>query len=121
LQRLRIREPVWTRDAGAASVHFDKPFRPCLLTSASNACAIPAGRKIDIDLRSLLTWQDRPGSWPGAPNLRVTEQSCYEPWNDPIGIILHKDHFGLLTTATVIRVLTRIISARKAPQMSIAQ
>lgn len=111
LDRLRIKEPEWTSKASEESLHIDNAFDlACYL--GIGFVRDPFGKKIDIRLRDLLNWQDRNGSWPGASNLRVTEQSCYEPWKDPKGSY-YKDHFGLFTTATVIRVLTRILLTQK--------
>jgi hypothetical protein len=54
----------------------------------------------------LLRLQRTDGSWPGAPNLRVTDPECTEPWVAPRGR-LYVDGSGLITTATALRALVR--------------
>ena len=60
-------------------------------------------------LRRLLSWQQTDGRWPGHPNLRVTDDSCFEPWDEPVGDY-YSDEAATVTTATVIRVLTLILA-----------
>lgn len=48
--------------------------------------------------------RQRHGRWTGAPNLRVTHHDCLEPWADSRGAC-YPDVRGLLTTASVLRVL----------------
>ncbi|MEI8668604.1 hypothetical protein P4S65_10070 [Pseudoalteromonas sp. B131b] len=60
-------------------------------------------------LRTLLNWQQATGVWQGCANLRVTENTCYEPWDHPEGKY-YTDLNGTITTATIIRVLTQLLS-----------
>lgn len=55
-------------------------------------------------LRTLLAHQRGDGSWPGSPSLRVPEQTCRDPWNDP-SVPRYTDHAGVITTAMALRVL----------------
>ena len=55
-------------------------------------------------VRELLALQREDGRWVGAPNLRVTEQECYRPWERPAGH-LYTDTNGLITTAIATRML----------------
>lgn len=57
---------------------------------------------------SLLAWQNQDGRWPGSPNLRVTENTCYAPWDEPDGTY-YTDHAATISTATVIRVLNELL------------
>jgi hypothetical protein len=114
LDRLRIRDIEWARQADEASIHFDNAFDlACYL--GIEFIRDPFETKTDIHLRDLLNRQDRHGGWLGAANLRVTDPSCYEPWKIPKGAY-YKDHLGLFTTATAVRVLTRIVLTRKMLQ-----
>jgi squalene cyclase len=55
----------------------------------------------------LLRYQNQDGSWDGAKTLRVTEWTCYSPWNKPEGT-LYRDLAGLITTATILSILVRV-------------
>ena len=56
----------------------------------------------------LLGLQRADGAWPGAANLRVTDPSCGQPWHEPRGA-LYADDRGLLTTASAVRALARLV------------
>jgi hypothetical protein len=72
-----------------------------------------SNEKLGSYLRNLLNWQLKNGSWEGSPNLRVTENYCYTPWDEPKGVY-YKDEKSVITTATIIRVLSKIISTKKS-------
>ncbi len=55
----------------------------------------------------LLRHQNKDGSWDGGKELRVTEATCFRPWEDPRGE-LYRDLKGLITTATCIAILSRL-------------
>lgn len=63
---------------------------------------------------SLLARQAGDGHWPGSPNLRVTDETCWRPWDGPRGQVF-ADPAGILTTATVLRVLVRLLRERPGP------
>ncbi|MEM6793142.1 MAG: hypothetical protein AAF725_04135, partial [Acidobacteriota bacterium] len=65
----------------------------------------------DSLLEGLLERQLWDGRWPGSPELRVTDPGCRTPWIDAAGE-LYADHRGLLTTASALQVLTRILRDR---------
>jgi hypothetical protein len=89
--------------APAAAIVVDNPFDlACLLGSE-----LLRGRAPDQfgkQLRTLLAWQHNDGRWPGHANLRVTDQHCPAPWDEPSGAY-YADHAGTLSTATVLRML----------------
>lgn len=64
------------------------------------------GESVDDLLQMLLTHQAANGSWEGSSNLRVTDPDCESPWLDPLGRT-YTDFNCTITTATVLRVLTR--------------
>ncbi|RYD96629.1 MAG: hypothetical protein EOP50_06450 [Sphingobacteriales bacterium] len=105
LDRLGVPEPedAWE----APSITIDNAF--------DLACYIgiecirdPSDPNIGAHIRALLNWQWGNGQWPGAANLRVTDNTCYEPWNNPSGAY-YNDGNGILTTATALRVLAKIL------------
>ncbi len=59
-------------------------------------------------LRALLDRQQLSGGWSGAANLRVTDESCYQPWVEPKGAYF-EDNAGTITTATVLRSMTHLL------------
>lgn len=56
-------------------------------------------------ISALLRMQTPSGLFPGGANLRVTEDTCYAPWDDPQGHY-YADLKGTITTATAARVLS---------------
>jgi hypothetical protein len=109
LDALGFEEPAGLVESQAALI-VDNPF--------DLACYIgieflrnPVDPRIGLHVRALLNWQSRHGSWAGSANLRVTDDSCYAPWDEPSGTY-YADERGLLTTATAIRVLSRLLSGR---------
>ncbi len=106
LEQFGLDEPDFTLEENTAPLRVDNAF--------DLGCYIgiewlrdPLDERLDSHLRSLLSWQNRDGSWDGSHNLRVTDHSCYEPWIEPKGQY-YCDERSSLTTATIIRVLTRI-------------
>lgn len=90
------------------------------------ACAVGIGRlrgatpaELGPALRRLLDWQQRDGRWPGHPNLRVTDDACYEPWVEPVGEY-YRDHEGTITTATALRALAHLLRAETGRGRSVA-
>jgi hypothetical protein len=109
LRRLDIPEPVRPIETNPEAIRIDNPFDlACYIGIES--LRDPADPRIPGHLRALLNWQGRDGSWVGAPNLRVTVNTCYAPWNDPVGAY-YADTLGTITTATAVRVLTRVLAA----------
>jgi hypothetical protein len=90
--------------AAAVPIVIDNAFDlACLLGGE-----LLRGRTVDqfgTQLRTLLAWQNSDGRWPGHPNLRVTDQHCQAPWDEPSGAY-YTDHAGTISTATVLRMLT---------------
>jgi hypothetical protein len=110
LERLGIPEPESPLDGPAAPICIDNPFDlGCYI--GIEFTRNQSGSKIDTHLRELLNWQAGDGSWSGAANLRVTESSCYAPWDTPRGAY-YKDQHATFTTATIIRVLARLHAHR---------
>lgn len=66
---------------------------------------------------TLLNLQEDDGRWPGSANLRVTAETCWRPWERPEGQ-LFVDEAGILTTATVIRVLVRLLHGKPIPHVA---
>ncbi|HEV2801014.1 MAG TPA: prenyltransferase/squalene oxidase repeat-containing protein [Pyrinomonadaceae bacterium] len=67
--------------------------------------------------RALLKWQQPNGSWRGHANLRVTDDSCYAPWETPVGEYF-EDKACTITTATVLRVLTYYLGRALTPAVA---
>lgn len=108
LQRLGIPEPEVMFDKSVPSIHIDNPFDlGCYIGIES--LRDPSDYRIGGHLRTLLNWQQGDGRWRCAANLRVTEQQCYAPWDRPEGAY-YEDQKSVLTTATIARVLSRIIA-----------
>lgn len=92
------------------SVQIDNPFD--LACYVGMACIRnPSDKRIGGHLRTLLNWQSVKGQWYGSPNLRVTENFCDAPWDHPEGIY-YEDKKSTITTATIIRVLSKIIPSK---------
>lgn len=64
-------------------------------------------------LAALLRRQAPDGRFPGGADLRVTDESCTAPWEQPSGEC-YTDHAGTITTATTLRVLARLWQERAA-------
>jgi hypothetical protein len=108
LERLGIAEPRASLEESAPSIHIDNPFDLGCYIGIENL-RDPFDRRIGGHLRTLLSWQEGDGRWRGAANLRVTEQQCYAPWDSPEGIC-YEDHKSVITTATIARILSRILA-----------
>jgi len=59
--------------------------------------------------QTLFNMQEVSGAWSGSPSLRVTDPSCGEPWNSPVGEY-YTDINCAITTSSVLRVLSRFFS-----------
>ncbi|ESA38706.1 squalene-hopene cyclase [Leptolyngbya sp. Heron Island J] len=106
LAELGIQEPEQEREDNRFEV--TNPFDLACVIGIHHLRAIPSDWQRS-PLRGLLNWQQNDGRWLGHPNLRVTDDSCFEPWDKPIGEY-YTDHAATVTTATVIRVLTSILT-----------
>jgi len=111
LERIGIAEPHAAFNGPITPIPVDNPF--------DLGCHIgieyirnPSDHRIGEHLRALLNWQEGEGQWPCAANLRVTDQGCYAPWDNPEGMY-YKDERCIFTTATIARVLSRILAGKK--------
>ena len=112
LDRLGIPEPAAAFDRPVASIQIDNPFDlGCYIGIES--LRDPSDHRIGGHLRALLNWQEASGRWRGAANLRVTDDTCYAPWDNPAGLY-YEDEKSTITTATIARVLSRILVAEKS-------
>jgi hypothetical protein len=111
LERLGIPEPDVAFDGSAPSIEIDNPFDlGCYIGIES--LRDPSDYRIGGHLRVLLNWQEGDGRWRCAANLRVTDPGCYAPWDNPEGLY-YEDEKSTLTTATIARVLSRILAVKK--------
>lgn len=110
LQVLELPEPDLPYSAPKQAITVDNAFDLSCLIGIEVLRLTPLERLGGI-VRSLLAWQDIDGRWNGHPNLRVTDDTCFAPWDEPKGTY-YTDHAGTITTATVLRVLTRVLSAQ---------
>jgi hypothetical protein len=65
--------------------------------------------------RTLLNRQLADGSWPSSSTLRVTEASCFDPWNqndDAIAGPVYRDTAGVFSTAIAVKFLMRLSSSQ---------
>jgi hypothetical protein len=90
------------------------------------ACALGAQRlrgasraDLGAPLRELLWRQHHDGRWPGHANLRVTDDTCYEPWVEPVGTC-YEDDAGTITTATALRALVHFLEPSDRRQRQVA-
>jgi hypothetical protein len=65
----------------------------------------PALPAVAAAIDHLAAEQAEDGSWVGAPMLRLTDRSCYDPWENANAGRLYSDPNRLFTTATVIHAL----------------
>lgn len=111
LERLGIPEPEAVFHEPAPSIQIDNPFDlGCYIGIES--LRDPSDPRIGGHLRTLLNWQEGDGRWRCAANLRVTDHSCYAPWDRPEGAY-YEDQKSVLTTATIARILSRILAGKK--------
>lgn len=111
LERLGIPEPEAAFHQPAPSIQIDNPFDlGCYIGIES--LRDPSDHRIGGHLRTLLNWQEGDGRWRCAANLRVTGRSCYAPWDRPEGAY-YEDQKSVLTTATIARILSRILAGKK--------
>jgi hypothetical protein len=110
LAELGIPEPSEALPAHSAPIEIDNAFDlACWIGIENFRAASP--HRIGAHLRALLDWQEAGGRWPPHPNLRVTDESCYAPWEAPVGAC-YADEKATVTTATAVRVLTHLLSRR---------
>jgi hypothetical protein len=124
LLRLGIPEPHLSIDHTAATT-LDNPFDLACYIGIENI-RNPNSKNIKELLRQLLNWQSKKGCWAGSANLRVTENDCYHPWENPRGNY-YIDFNNTISTATAIQVLTQVITApaskvtpKKKPEIQFA-
>ena len=60
-------------------------------------------RSVELTER-LLSAQQADGGWQGGADMRVTDSSCFRPWEEPLGEY-YEDRRGLFTTASAMRIL----------------
>jgi hypothetical protein len=114
LDILGIPEPDNAITNPVGSIQIDNPFDlGCCV--GIECIRNPSDKRIGSYIRSLLNWQLYNGQWSGAPNLRVTENTCYTPWDKPSGNY-YEDKKSTITTATIIRVLSKVIPSKGAQQ-----
>lgn len=108
LRQLHLAEPVGLPASVDTVLRADNAFDlSCLI---GTRCLRGAGREeLGAHLRGLLRWQAADGRWPGAANLRVTDDQCYAPWDAPIGEYF-SDQLATITTATVVGMLAMLLS-----------
>jgi hypothetical protein len=112
LERLSIPEPEALHQS-APSIQIDNAFDlGCYIGIES--LRDPSDRRIGGHLRTLLNWQEGDGRWRCAANLRVTDHHCYAPWERPEGAY-YEDQQSVLTTATIARILSRILTGKNRP------
>lgn len=113
LDKLGLKEPDFPVEASSASsvsINVDNAFDLACLIGIMCLRSVPF-ESIAPFLRILLEWQEADGRWPGHPNLRVTDASCYAPWEEPVGTY-YTDEKATITTATVIRILSLLQKRR---------
>lgn len=111
LRTLLLPEPLTPANANLPTqpITIDNPFDlGCYI--GIECLRDPSDPRIGGQLRALLNWQATDGRWGGTGNLRVTENQCYEPWNQPEGRY-YVDEKALVTTATLCRVLGHVLAA----------
>lgn len=111
LEKLGVAEPEYASLNVSEPLTIDNAFD--LACYIGIACLRNhSNEKMGSYMRTLLNWQLKNGSWQGSSNLRVTENYCYAPWEEPIGVY-YQDEKSVVSTATIIRVLSRIICSQK--------
>lgn len=81
---------------------------PFELAHALGAASLAGGDTATLTA-ALLAAQMPEGYWPGAPNLRVTDPDCLRPWEMDGFSRLHTDNHNLITTASAVGVLARLM------------
>ena len=108
LQRLGIPEPKQPLINISPPVTIENPFDlSCYI--GIEYLRNPTDTRIENHLRQLLRWQSKNGRWAGSENLRVTDNTCYSPWEKPSGNY-YEDLKGTITTATAIQVLSKMVA-----------
>lgn len=78
------------------------------LAFATGIARLQGDEVLCVSLASeLLRHQNPDGSWAGGKELRVTEATCWRPWEDPRGE-LYPDLKGLMSTATCLSILSML-------------
>jgi hypothetical protein len=110
LEALGLPEPAAPGDA--APLVVDNAFDLACALGVLALRGAPAERR-GAHLRALVDAQAADGRWPGHANLRVTDDACAAPWDEPVGEC-YRDEAATLTTATAVRVLARVLDPRAA-------
>ena len=113
LETLQIPEPPSPTLPASPQMTIDNSFDLACLVGIEILRSAPLAQ-IGKHARTLFSWQQQDGSWPGHANLRVTDSSCYAPWESPSGEYF-QDGAGTITTATALRVLTHYLSRALTP------
>jgi hypothetical protein len=108
LEELGLAEPDLICAQSSGPIEVDNAFDLGCLIGIELLRASPP-ELIGRQLRALLDWQKEDGRWSGHANLRVTDDSCYKPWNEPVGEY-YADAAGTFSTSTVVRVLVRLLA-----------
>jgi len=116
LAELGFNEPDFLLENSARQFEVDNPFDLACAIGIHHLRSVPTERT-NSALRGLLSWQQADGRWPGHPNLRVTDDGCFAPWDEPVGEY-YTDDAATLTTATAIRVLTLLLTPENSHSLS---
>jgi hypothetical protein len=108
LNQLQIANPDCDSTYDSGSFEIDSAFDLACVVGIDLLRSVPDPQTAAAR-RFLVNWQFDDGRWPGYPNLRVTDDTCYEPWLEPVGEY-YTDHAATITTAMVLRVLTLMLT-----------
>ena len=117
LEKLNIEEPDTYKNYDSSHLQIDNAFDLACYIGIECIKGYP-NQMIGNHIRALLNWQSDIGQWYGSPNLRVTDNFCYQPWDSPSGTY-YDDKKSTITNATVMRVLSRIITSKNSPNSEI--
>lgn len=110
LDKLGMEEPHEAYSYDPSQIQIDNAFDLACYIGIECLRQYP-NQKIGTHIRALLNWQADNGQWYGSANLRVTDNFCYEPWNNPSGTY-YEDRKSIITNATVMRVLSKTIASK---------
>ena len=82
-------------------------FEAALLLSSRVHAGLPAHSQANLQLiDNLIDAQQRDGSWPSEPMLRVTRRDCFDPWNHDDAGARFSDPARLFTSVVVLEALS---------------
>ncbi len=108
LQDLGVGESWLPPPARNERFEISNAFDLACVIGIENLRNAPEERLLGL-VRRLLDMQQAGGGWPGSDSLRVTEDTCYEPWRAPDGAC-YRDRLGTISTATAIRALSQVLA-----------